>query len=59
MNKQYIAPTTEVVVIDYEQMMLTASGEQTETGSGNAGGDGYNTDDFANQKRGSWGNLWE
>ena len=58
MNKQYIAPITEVVEIDYEQMMLTASGEQTGAGSGNASGDGYNTDDFANQRRGSWGNLW-
>ena len=59
MNKQYIAPTTEVVEIDYEQMMTAVSGENTEAGSGNASGDGNDTDDFANQKRGSWGNLWE
>ena len=59
MNKQYIAPTTEVVVIDYEQMMTAVSSENTGAGSGNASGDGYDTDDFANQKRGSWGNLWE
>ena len=58
MNKRYIAPATEVVEIEIQQLMLAQSNEQTETGSGNSGGSGVGTPDFANKKRGSWGDLW-
>ena len=59
MNRQYIAPATEVVEIENQQMMLTQSNEQTETGSGNSSGSGEGTPDFASQKRGTWGDLWD
>ena len=48
----------EVVVFEYEALMLTASSEQSSvgTGSGTAGND---TPDLSNKRRGTWGNLWE
>ena len=58
MNKQYTTPTIEVVEIEMQQPMLTQSNEQTEAGS-STGGSGQGTPDFATQKRGSWGDLWD
>lgn len=57
MKKQYTTPTIEVVEIEMQQPMLTQSNEQTEAGS-STGGSGQGTPDFATQKRGSWGDLW-
>lgn len=58
MKKQYIKPAVEIVEIEQETLMLTASGEQTNagTGSGTAGDD---TPNLSNKHRGTWGNLWE
>ena len=58
MNKQYTTPSIEVVEIENQQLMLTQSNEQAETDSGNSSGSGQGTPDFATQKRGTWGDLW-
>ena len=57
MKKQYIKPAVEIIEIEQEALMLTASGEQTNasTGSGTAGND---TPDLSNKRRDTWGNLW-
>ena len=57
MKKQYVAPIINIVEIEHEALMLTASSEQSNvgTGSGTAGND---TPDLSNRHRGTWGNLW-
>ena len=57
MKKQYVTPIIDIVEIEHEALMLTASSEQSNvgTGSGTAGND---TPDLSNRHRGTWGNLW-
>ena len=57
MKKQYVTPIIDIVEIEHEALMLTASGEQSNvgTGSGTAGND---TPDLSNKRRDTWGNLW-
>lgn len=56
-KKNYIAPTIYIVDVETESMMLTASGEidNVGTGSGTAG----NGPELADKRRGSWGDLWD
>ena len=60
MKKEYIAPEMEVMEIENEAMMLTVSApgdgglEGTTSGGATSGG----TAD-ANNRRGTWGNLWD
>ena len=56
-KKNYIAPSIEVVEVEYESLMTTASGETGNTGVG--GGNAGNGPELANDRRGSWGNLWD
>lgn len=52
----YIAPAIDTVEIEAELLMLTTSGETGEAGTGSgSAGDGP---ELANDRRGSWGNLW-
>ena len=59
MRKHYTTPSIEVVEIETQLLMLAQSNEQTGTGSGNSNGSGQGTPDLANQRRGSWGDLWD
>ena len=53
MNKKaYITPEMEVMNVETEAMMLTASFEVDEVGQ-----DNVTTD--SRGRRGTWGNLWE
>ena len=52
-KKAYIAPQMEVTEIDTVQM-LAASASDIPVGGGNGGGDA-----LSNDRRGSWGNLWD
>lgn len=56
MKKTYMAPMIEVVEFEPESLMLTASSEIGEVGTG--GGTAGNGPDLANERRGAWGNLW-
>ena len=56
MKKTYMAPMIEVVEFETESLMLTASSEIGEVGTG--GGTAGNGPDLANERRGAWGNLW-
>ena len=56
-KKNYIAPSIEVVEVEYESLMTTASGETGNTGVG--GGNAGNGPELAKDRRGSWGNLWD
>lgn len=53
----YIAPAIEIAEIETESLMLTASGETGETGTGE--GTAGNGPDMVNNRRGGWGNLWD
>lgn len=55
-KKVYVAPAIEVVEIEFESLMSTASGETGSAGVGDGPADGP---DLVNKRRGSWGNLWE
>lgn len=55
-KKNYIAPSIEVVEVEYESLMTTTSGEMGNVGIG--GGNAGNGPELANDRRGSWGNLW-
>ncbi len=54
MRKVYIKPTTEVIVLETESQMMSASNFIPESGD-NYGGDYAGTN---NRRRGKWGNLW-
>ena len=56
MKQTYIIPEIEVVAFESEILMNVTSGEQIVISVGEGFGDG---EDLANQRRGSWGNLWE
>lgn len=56
-KKNYIAPTIDIVDVEIELMMLTASGETDEVGTGN--GTAGNGPQLADKRRGSWGDLWD
>ena len=59
-KKAYITPNMEVMEMEIEAPMLSASGESGESG-GNAGVFDDVTDDDANmsnKRRGKWGDLW-
>ena len=58
MKKQYVKPRFEIVEIEHEALLLTASGEQGNVGTG-GGTAGNETPDLSNGHRGSWGNLWD
>ena len=65
MKKIYVAPQVEIVEIKNEAMMLSVSAEtggleDTNFGgqAGSSTGNGQKPAD-ANDRRGSWGNLWE
>ena len=55
-KKVYVAPVIEVVEIEFESLMSTTSGETGSAGVGPGPADGP---DLVNNRRGSWGNLWE
>lgn len=52
----YVTPVVEVVELETETLMLTASSEtgNAGTGSGNAG----SGPELSNEHRGTWGDLW-
>lgn len=56
MKQTYVAPTTEILELEMEPLMLEMSGGLEGTGSGGSisGGDAD-----AQGRRGTWGNLWE
>ena len=58
MKKIYIKPEIKAVEFDSAVLMNVASNgiHQEETGDEKVGNE---TPDLANQRRGSWGNLWE
>lgn len=54
MKKVYIKPTTEIIVLETESQMMSASNFIPESGD-NYGGDYAGTN---NRRRGKWGDLW-
>ena len=57
MKKIYVVPSIEVVEVEHESLMLTASGETDSAGVGS--GTAGNGPDLANERRGTWGDLWD
>ena len=57
MKKRYITPQIEVLELETTQLMLTASGETSSSGTGSGSADDTSPD-LATDRRGSWGNLW-
>ena len=56
-KKEYIKPAMEVMSIEAESHMMTASpGTHPGFGDGFASGDG---EVLSNRRRGTWGNLWD
>ena len=53
-KKAYIAPQMEVTEIDTVQMLAASASDIPVGGDGNGGGDA-----LSNDRRGSWGNLWD
>ena len=58
MKRDYTKPTLEAIEIEIESLMTTTSGEQDSTGVG-SGSAGDETGDYANGRRGTWGNFWD
>ena len=55
-KKEYIKPAMEVMTIEVEAQMMTASPNvQPGFGGGEADGEG---EVLSNGRRGEWGNLW-
>lgn len=52
MKRNYIAPEMEIVEIELETIVSMSVGINTED-------QGDEKDDFAHQRRGTWGNLWK
>ena len=65
MKKIYIAPQVEIVEIENEAMMLSVSADKGGLDDTNFGGQagtgvgGGPKPADANDRRGSWGNLWD
>ncbi len=57
-KQKYITPRVEIVEIDVPQLMLVASGETDDAGTGKDPV-GDETEDLSNRHRGEWGNLWK
>lgn len=56
MKKMYIKPKMEVLLIETQsQMMTTSPGTQPGLGEGEA----TDGEVLSNDRRGTWGNLWE
>ena len=56
-KKEYVAPALEVLDIEFESLMLSASSGETleeNVGSGTAG----NGPELVRGRRGIWGDLW-
>lgn len=53
MKEEYVKPTMDIMEIE-STSMLASSGLDIDRGS-----QGDFTEDFAPEKRGTWGNLWE
>jgi len=60
MKQTYVAPTTEILELEMEPLMLdmSASGSLPGTDTGEPGS-GTGKDADAQGRRGTWGNLWE
>jgi len=58
MKQTYVAPTTEILELEMEPLMLEMSAEGSLDGTG-SGGPGSGLDGDAQGRRGTWGNLWE
>ena len=54
-KKKYIKPEIEVMAIEAESHMMTAS---PGTKPGMSSGPADDTDGLSNHRRGTWGNLW-
>ena len=54
-KKEYIKPAMEVMSIEVEAQMMTAS-QYTKPGFGE--GDADDSTPLSNGRRGEWGNLW-
>ena len=52
-KKEYIAPQMEVIEIDTVQMLAASAEDIPVGGDGQGGGEA-----LSNDRRGSWGNLW-
>ena len=57
MRKEYITPSSFVMLLKVEPMMNTTSAETDGANVGNRPVGG-NTPDLSNGRRGDWGNLW-
>lgn len=57
MKKVYISPTIEVVDLEVESHLMTASGDLPGTEDGGVNPPSEEWGD-ANRHRGEWGNLW-
>ena len=55
MKKEYIKPEIEVMAIEVEAQMMTAS-PNVQPGFGEGEADGSTP--LSNRRRGTWGNLW-
>lgn len=55
MKKEYIKPEIEVMAIEAESHMMTAS---PDTPPGFGGDEADDSTPLANRRRGKWGNLW-
>ena len=56
---EYIKPSIDVVEVATESLMLSSSTETDSENSGQGSGSGMDTPDLSNNRRGSWGNLWD
>lgn len=60
MKQTYVAPTTEILELEMEPLMLEMSAEGSLPGTGTGEpGSGTGKDADAQGRRGTWGNLWE
>ena len=53
MKKEYIKPKSEIINVGMTQMIATSGYSNDTEGNHNFGGRN------ANERRGTWGNLWE
>lgn len=56
LKKNYVAPSIEILEVEFESLMTTASAETGGTGTGSGFADGG--PELANDRRREWGNLW-
>ena len=55
LKKKYVTPVAEAIEIEVHVLSTSRETTKVGTGSGTAG----NGPDLSNDRRGTWGNIWE